>query len=290
MKTTILLVLSVLYLSSFAQNFVLSVGGGGDAPIARVYTSAYQSQVSTSSGISYTQRVKPVSLGQGGNVYVAFDWFSKKGFGAGVKVNGFFGAPFIFHSEEVYNSNIVKYDVSQRGFSGQFIPHLNFKHDFDRITPVVELGMMIGINGIQETTDGYFNNTSHMHTVVWEKGGVSLGFYSSLGIWIRLSRTVRLSVSATCIAASYSPTHWERTLYNVDGRDMLSQVATSDRYGRYVTEMNNTTPQSPNSPRQSLKYAAPFSNAGLNIGFSFILGHRNGGASKEKTKTEVHSF
>ncbi|MBS1617918.1 MAG: hypothetical protein JST76_05345 [Bacteroidetes bacterium] len=273
-----------------AQSFVLSFGGGGDAPIARTYTTSYQSQVYSPTA-TYVTRVAPVSLGQGGNLFVALDWYSIKDIGAGLKINGFFGAPFKIYSEELNNGGVVIYNIAQQGFSGQFIPHFSFRHDFKKVTPVAEIGMMIGLSGIKETINGNYNSgASTMSSVIWEKGDVSLGFYSSLGIQIKLSRHVSLSLAAVCIAASYSPTHWERTSYTINGTDQLSQLQVSDRYGNYVKEINSGTTQSPTSPRVSLRYSAPFSNVGLNVGFAFLLAKHKSGASEKKNSQDVHSF
>jgi len=92
------------------------------------------------------------------------------------------------------------------------------------------------------------------------------------------------------VASSYSPTHWERTSYRVNGTEYLNQLATSDRYGNYVKEINSSTPQVSTSWRQSLKYSAPFSNVGLNVGFAFILARHKSSISQPKGSQEVHSF
>ncbi len=291
MKNTLTFFLALgLVLNARAQSFIFSFGGGGDAPIARSYTTSYQSQVQSYGSTTYTQRVKPVSLGQGGDIYLSFDWFSKTDIGGGVRIIGFFGASFTQYVEQTNNGDRYQYDISQRGLAGQLIPHLSFRHEFNKITPIFEVGMLVGVNAIKETTNGTYNSSSHMTTTVWEKGGVSLGFYSSLGIQIKLSKRVSFSLAAVCTASSYSPTNWERTTYVVNGTDQLSQLQPADRYGNYVKEINTGTIQSPTSPRQSLRYSAPFSNVGLNVGFAFLFAKHKSHTSEKKGGQDVHSF
>ncbi|MBS1684670.1 MAG: hypothetical protein JSS76_07950 [Bacteroidetes bacterium] len=277
----------------YGQSSVFSFAGGGDAPIARSYTTSAETQVQQS-GQSYTttaQSVKAVSLGQGGNVSLAYDWFSKKDIGFGVKLNAFFGAPFVVHGDQTTSAgDHIQYTVAQRGISGQFIPHFSARHDFKKVCPVLEIGMMIGVNGIKEDYEGYYNGSNQVKSTIWERGGATFGFYSSLGVWIKVSRVVRFSLAAHCIVSSYSPTHWERTSFLANGRDQLSQLAVSDVKGDYVTDINSSTPQYSGAPRKSLKYSAPFSGVGFNIGFAFVFENRKNRITNEKDKRVVHPF
>lgn len=277
----------------YGQSSVFSFAGGGDAPIARSYITSAETQVQQS-GQAYTttaQSVKAVSLGQGGNLSLAYDWFSKKDIGFGVKLNAFFGAPFTAHGDQTTSSgDHIQYTIAQRGFSGQIIPHFSARHDFKKVCPVLEIGMVIGVNGIKETYEGYYNVSNKVTSTIWERGGATFGFYSSLGIWIKISRVVRFSLAANCIVSSYSPTHWERTSFLANGHDQLSQLAVSDIKGDYVTEINSSTPQSSSIPRKSLKYSVPFSSVGFNIGFAFIFQNRKNRISEDKDKRVIHPF
>lgn len=276
-----------------AQTSVFSFAGGGDAPIARVYTTSSETQVQ-SFGQGYTtvaQKVKPVSLGQGGNISLAYDWFSKKDIGFGIKLNAFFGAPFTLYGDQTSSSgDRIQYSVAERGFAGQLLPHFSVRHDFKKVCPVLEIGMMVGVNGVKENYEGYYNQSNEVTSTTWEKGGVSFGFYSSLGIWVRVSRVVRFSVAANCIVSSYSPTHWERTSFRVNGQDQLAQLSVYDTKGDYVAEVSNSTPQSSNTPRKSLKYSVPFSNVGFNVGFAFLFEKRKNQITDEKSKRVIHPF
>jgi hypothetical protein len=212
------------------------------------------------------------SFGQGGELALNFNWFSKKDIGFGLKLNTHFSTA-LPSSDDVYytDGTSAHFDFTDKAFSFQFIPHISFKHDFKVVTPILEMGMIAGLNDINESYTATLSSGDFVQSSLREHGGVMLGFYSSLGLAFKISKVVRFMLVVNCHVASYSPTHWNRTLYNYDNMNQMSYLPTNIAQGVYVNQINQTAPPSASQPAQELKYSTPFSNVGLSIGFSFVI-------------------
>jgi hypothetical protein len=293
-KNLLVLFVALISCTVWSQSVIFGLAGGYCAPLASDTRSVDEIQFENSNFPRYYasyENLKSVSYGQGGNIAFYFDWFSKKNIGCGLKLNAMIGSPFS-HTATVYyiDGTVGDYSFEDKGFSFQFIPHINFKHEFKRVTPILELGMLIGVTNIEQSYHASFSKGYQINSTVNDHGNALIGFYSSLGLAFKVSKVVRITLAMTCSAGSYSPSAWSRTSYVVNGQDQLAYLAVGQKEGEYVNELNLKATQSNNVPHQSLKYSAPFSNIGFNAGLAFEIARKK---SKEKIKEEqnvVHPF
>lgn len=283
---TAILLITVFCSSAFSQTTTtFDISGGYCLPLAQSTEPVVLNQAqSTTPPHYYTTyaSLKRMSYGQGGCLAVNLNWFSKKNIGFGVKLNLMFGSAFK-HSTTLTTATTGNeyYTFSDKSFSFQFIPHICFRHDFKKVSPVLEAGMIVGmvqINQDYTITSSFYSE--QIHTKVRDYGGVMLGFYSSLGLSFNVSEVVKINVALNCIAGSYSPTKWERKSFFVDGINKLDALSTSQVQGEYVKELDLQASQSSQQPRKSLKYSAAMSNIGITAGICFKLNKRNKKAGK----------
>ena len=277
MKTFAPLLIFILFSATLpAQSFNIGISGGYDIPIASSFnytkTVEFENQNFPHYYSTYHELAN-TSYGKGGNIAVTMDWYSAKNIGCGLKLNALISTPFS-SSEDVFYLNGTKatFNFTDKPFSFQFVPHINFKHDFNKVSPYLEMGMLAGITHITQDYDAKNNTGSEIKSSINNKGNVLLGFYSSLGVAIKMSQVVHFTASVNCSAGSYSPAKWERTSFVVNGVDQLSSLRPSEKQGIYIKQLDLTATQSMYQPSQSLKYAVPFSNVGVNVGFLFVLG------------------
>ncbi len=280
-----------------AQSFNIGIAAGYDAPIASSFNSTntveFENQTfpyyySTYHKLAYT------SYGKGGNIAVTLDWYSSKNIGCGLKLNALISTPFSYSDFVTYlNATTATFNYTDKPFSFQFVPHINFKHDFNKVSPYLEMGMVVGITHITEDYDAKNSLGSEINSRVNYHGNVLLGFYSSLGVAVRISQVVHFTASINCSAGSYSPAKWDRTAFVANGVDQLNSLQTSQKQGIYVKQLDLSVPQPTYQPSQSLKYAVPFSNVGFNVGFLFVIATKSGATKdqlqrREKIKKELN--
>ena len=282
-----------------AQKFSVEITGGYCAPLASDMhtTNATQFQVPVGYGVyaATTQTVTAQSFGQGGCVALNLNYFTKKDIGFGIKLNALISAPATAVINVTYYNNgtaqLVPYTYTDNAFSFQFVPHISFKHDFKRVSPILEMGMIIGVTNINSSYTGV-TSTDVFQSTINDHGGAMLGFYSSLGLAFKISKAVKFLLAVNCTAASYSPTVWTRTAYTVNNVDLLSALPIYEAQGVYVKNVDNTATPNQTQPRQSLKYSAPFSNVGFTAGFAFQFGkQKNAVTPSVKDKDDaLHPF
>ena len=291
LATPTFLVLSCLFCTHvFSQSVTIDISGGYCLPIAQSTEALvnYRVQVSTPPHTYTTYaKLKRVSYAQGGCVALNFNWYSKKNIGFGLKLNAQIGSAFKNKTVLIAPSTGTEYyDFTDKAFSFQFIPHLCFKHDFKKVSPVLEAGMVVGLTEINHTytaTSSFYSET--INSRVRDNGGVMLGFYSSLGVMFHVSKVVKINLAVNCIAASYSPTDWQRKSFHVNGIDRMNLLNTSQRQGQYVKELDLQASPNPGDPDKSLKYSAAMSSVGLTAGICFSIGRQN---KKPVKKTELN--
>jgi hypothetical protein len=279
-----------------AQSVSIDVTGGYCAPIASSFSSVSIRQFQNTAYpyfYSTTRTVKSTSYGQGGNAALNFNWFSKKDIGCGLRMNILFSSPSSYTADVVYlNGNNATYHFTDKPFSFQFIPHISFKHDFKVVTPVLEMGMLIGLTHVTEDYTALYYSGDVVQSSINNHGGALLGFYSSLGLQFKISKAVKFLLAVNCSVGSYSPTVWDRTSFFVNGQDRLGNLSVSDVKGTYVKTIDPSAAQSSSQPHQDQKYSAPFSNVGFSAGFAFTFGKKKGPGAPEKENKDnvIHPF
>lgn len=292
---TLFSILVVSVSSIHSQAVHIGVSGGYCLPLATDYGTVHAEQFEINYYPHYYtgyRKITPRSSGQGANLAMNIDWFSKSNIGLGLKLNALFSSPVAYsYRVEYLGGTIVNYDYTSKAFSFQFVPHASFKHDFKVVSPVLEMGMLIGLNKVNESYNAASASGGRQSSDMNINGNIMLGFYSSLGLAFRVSPVIRLSLAVNCTAGSYSPSKWERTSFFANGVNRLNDLSTFDREGIFVKELDQTSPQQSNEPRRELKYAMPFSNVGINAGIIFVLSKKQvKKAPGPKDKPEVHPF
>ena len=275
-KNLLISLLAVFYFSGIqAQGFWLDITGGYAAPIAGSLTDFSSSQIQLATFPNYAatnRQLSYMSYGQAGNVALNLNWFSKHDIGAGIKLNAQITSPFDHTAYVSYiDGTSANFNYKEKAFSFQFIPHISFKHDFKVVCPVLEMGAIVGITDLTEDYQGTRSTGNSFSSSVKYSGGAMLGFYSSLGVKIKVTKVVAVLLAVNCSVASYSPTEWKRTSYIYDGQNQLGYMPVSLTQGVYVKSLDLTAVQNPNQPQQGLKFNVPFSNIGFTAGLAFKL-------------------
>ena len=280
--------------SLLAQSFNIGITGGYNAPLAGSFNTVNATQFENVGFPQYytsLQTVTSASFGQGGNIALNLDWFSKKNIGCGLTMNALISSPYSYSTTVNYLSGVsAQYNFTDHPFSFQFIPHISFKHDFKVVSPILEVGMLVGITHVTEDYEAVGTNGTQIQSSINNHGNVMLGFYSSLGLAFKVSRVVRIMLAVTCSAASYSPSGWTRTSFVVNNTNQLSSLSTSELQGVYVKSMDQTVPQSSSQPHESLKFSMPFSNVGFNAGIAFVISKKKDKAKEKQDVKSDHSF
>jgi hypothetical protein len=284
-----------LLLSSdvFAQSVTIDLTGGYCAPIApgtRIVNAMIIEVATPPFYYTALGTVKTVSYGQGGNVALGFNWYSRKNIGFGLKLNAMIGSPFSYSSRVVYiGGDVANFNFTDKPFCFQFIPHFSFRHEFKVVNPVIEAGMIIGIASIKQSYDAtHFSD--HISSSTRDFGGVMMGFYTSAGLSFNVSKVTKIMFAVTCSAGSYSPKRYELTEYTFNGVNQLPYLTVNEVRGEYI----NTEGQAQSSTQtgKRAKYSAAFSNVGFNAGMSFVIGAKKNKTRKlkEKGPDDIHSF
>lgn len=293
MKRVIFTFLFFAPISALFAQFSLSLTGGYCLPIASSFHAKSRVELENQNFPNYyttQESLSSASFGQGGNIALSLDWFSKKNIGCGLKLNALISSPYTSTAAVSYlNGTSANFTYVEKPFSFQFIPHISFKHDFKKVSPILEMGMLVGITNIKEDIHAESNSGGVLQSTINNSGGALIGFYSSLGLAIRMSRTARFMIGLTCTAGSYSPTKWERKSYLVNGQDQMSTLSTSQIQGTYVKQLDLKASQPSGQPDQELKYSEAFSNVGINVGFSFVLAKKQKGTEAEQKLKEEHT-
>jgi hypothetical protein len=250
-----------------AQQISFDITGGYNVPLARQIEAKteYVQSISTAPYFySTSAKLRAVSYGQGGNVAVNLNWFSKKNIGFGLKLNAHIASPFN-HTATIAGVGFQEYyTIKDQAFSIQFIPHLCFRYDFKRVSPILEMGMILGTAFIDHNyTITASNQTETIQTRIRDNGNVVVGFYSSLGLSFNVSKVVKIKLALTCNAASYSPARWKRKTFTVDGVDRLGNLAPGNIEGEYVADWT--------FGGKRAKTSVAFSGVGLNTGICFLF-------------------
>ena len=286
---TVFLLFVSVSASLFAQPFMISITGGYCAPIASSFNSTYETEFQNQGFPKYytaNQSLKNTSYGQGGNFAFAFDWFSKHNIGCGLSLNTLSSSPYSYSAFVTYlNSGTAKFDFIDHPFSFQFLPHINFRHDFKIVSPILQMGMLIGITHVKQDYLADYSSGDVVASSINLHGSILLGFYSSLGLALKVSKVVRLTLGVSCSVGSYSPSKWTRTSFDVNGSSQLSSLFVYQTQGVYVKQLDLTAAQPVDLPSQSLKFSIPFSNVGFNAGIAFVL-YKHEMTEKEKQEKE----
>lgn len=258
-------------ISLYSQSFDLGISGGYCLPLASGFYSNNTIYSAMGNGYSPTQvNLAPFSYGNGGNVALNADWFFNKNIGLGLKFNALISAPLNSSASYTGGSGTINYNFTNKAYSYQLIPHINFKYDFRVVCPYIEMGMLIGFTHINEAYVAQDNNGNEATLSENLNGNIMLGFHASLGVAFRVSKAVRITLAVISNSGTYSPANYQVTSYTVNGANQMNTIPVSQQQGSFVKQLDPSTPAN-NNPGQAPKFSLPFSNIGINAGVCFVI-------------------
>lgn len=266
-----------------AQSVTIDLTGGYNAPLAPTLRAEKVVEVENAGIPDYYvtyEKTKAVSYGQGGNIAFNFCWNSKKDIGFGVRLNALFSQSFSYAlSVKNLDGTTTNVAYKQSPFSFQFIPYFSFKHEFKKVTPFVEAGLLIGAIQISNNIK-LSNSNSNVHYNVGQvdDGGAIIGFHTRIGIMVNITPKFKFITAIESNVGSYSPTAWHLNKYEINGQNYLSQVNPTSQSGTFTNEYYANSSANPNPANSKAKYKVSFSGIGINVGFAFVV------HAKEKTK------
>ena len=275
MNKAILALLFSISLSPLFAQFHLSFSGGYCLPLASSFSSVNETEFQNTGFPQYytvSQQITRTSYGQGGNIALALDWFSKNNFGCGLKLNALISSHYSYSANVNYlDGTSANFNFTDKPFSFQFAPHISIKHDFKTVSPILEIGLLAGITNVRQDYQAAYSTGNEVVSSINNHGSVMIGFYSSFGLAFKVAKVVRITLALNCSAGSYSPSQWDRTSFTVNGVDQMNNLPVSEKQGTYVKQLDLNTTQPTNQPHQDLKFSFPFSNVGINAGIAFVL-------------------
>lgn len=160
-----------------------------------------------------------------------------------------------------------------------------------KISPIIRMGMIMGfgkIIGISKSTDTqsglYYNpnppynstyttttNNSEMEYEYY--GGLSLGFYSALGINYRATNALSMSLCFDVLVQEFAPKKGKLTKSTENGIDQLPLMTKSEKEVEFVNEYTYINSQPNNvSASKSSRMSFPLSSFGPSFSISYTIG------------------
>jgi hypothetical protein len=194
----------------------------------------------------------------------------------------------------------VKYRYSSNeGVTATMInlmPNITFKaiskpnfYIYNRLGVCVGLSTQVKYTNVTDDYQQFDYNSlgpSNPRTIISEKfeekeseyqGGVSLGYFASLGVQAKLTQQLRVFAEVQAINIYYTPKKLVLTKYTLNGADRFSQptTTTSEKETVFLAEYTTNNSQSnddesvTSQPTKASKIKMPFSSVGLSIGLAF---------------------
>lgn len=213
--------------------------------------------------------VVPFSLGKGPSVGIDIGYMFTQNIGAELGVDYLFGSRTTFRETD---TQFPTYTADQNicGKMLQFKPAMVFSAGTGNIKPYTKAGVVIGVAGkitseyeVREANTNYSSDYYEEYT-----GGVAVGFHGALGLDYALNNKMSVFGELTAVGLNYSPDKGEVTRAVENDQDYLNELTVNDREIEFVNSTDGTA-QTSSQPRKELKFSAPFSNVGLNIGFKY---------------------
>ncbi|NNJ55103.1 MAG: outer membrane beta-barrel protein [Bacteroidia bacterium] len=223
------------------------------------------------------------SLGEGLNLGGALGYMVNENLGFEVGVNytkskSFEGSYKAEETSPDYDYNYLYEDKSYvQSTMTRITPAVIYQVNNNKASPYAKFGLAIGMGSItftetesEEENDGTDNYKSSGSYVAKASGGISIGFNSTLGVALPVSKNISVFGEVSITNLSFAPNEREVTEAKWDGEDYLSDLSVNDKNTEYVDEYTTGT-YNEDVPRTELKQPYAFSNAAVNIGVKFSL-------------------
>ncbi|WBV59249.1 outer membrane beta-barrel protein [Chryseobacterium camelliae] len=251
------------------SGFYVGINGGYNFPITTKGSPYFYANDETVQSGPNIVEVVPFSLGKGPSVGVDFGYMFTSNIGAELGIDYLFGSKTTFtETDKDFPSYRAEQSIS--GKMLQFKPAVVFTAGAGNVKPYAKAGIVIGVAG-KITSEYEVREPDANYSRDWYEeynGGAAVGFHGALGIDYALNNQLSLFGEVTAIGLNYSPDKGEVTKAIENGEDYLNSLNVSDREIEFVDRTDGTA-QSDNQPRKELKFSAPFSNVGLNVGVKY---------------------
>ena len=254
---------------SAGTGFYVGVHGGYNfginskgSPYLGAYETVYQSGPDPDT-------VVPFSLGKGANFGLNIGYMFTSNLGAEL------GVDYLLGSDNKFNNRDADFPgySEQLRLSGkmiQFKPAVVFRAGTGNLKPYAKVGVVVGV-GSKITSEYEEREPEFNYSYDWYEeynGGTAVGFHGALGVDYALNNQMSLFGEVLATGLNYSPEKGKVTRYNRDGQDRLSTLNTNEREITFV-DTNDNVNSSNTQPRKELKFSAPFSSVGLNVGVKY---------------------
>lgn len=173
-----------------------------------------------------------------------------------------------------------------------------------KVSPLIKMGGVLGkgkidfhseSSQVQTSTQYSYNpnppyntytvTTTTSHTYEDDAkfyGGISIGFYSSVGISYKVNDNLGLMLCLDVVVQDYSPKKYIRTKSIQDGVDQIPKMKKSEKEVEFVKNYTDVGGQ-PNDlvPSQYPKLSIPLSSFGPSFSISYTFGKKNGSVNSE---------
>ena len=220
------------------------------------------------------------SLGKGFNLDAAIGYKFNKHVGMEFALSYLIGGKIqssSFYKEEYYgdiSERSSDYTTSANMF--RINPSLIIEAGSEGINPYAKFGFIIGMGKItNESIRSRYNGSITNTEVRTSKynGGVSFGANAAVGAYYPINDKISLFGELTFVSMSYSPKKGEITSYTENGRDILSDLSTSEKETDFVKEYSydSNDRNDESKPSEELIYKLPFGSFGFNFGVKIGL-------------------
>ena len=155
---------------------------------------------------------------------------------------------------------------------------VKLESQYKRVNAFVRTGLSLGFAGLKETSDSEFiDHYTPSPPVVTKReyaysGNVSIGAYIGLGSSVRLSERLDFVAEAVTYIQNWSPKKRELVSHTVDGIDQLEGTSVFDREIEFVSEMDESSNGSDHSiPQKVLRITEPFSSFMITVGLRYTI-------------------
>lgn len=245
-----------------AQGLYLKLGG------------SYQQGISSQNMYSHTfndnqdlEERQPLALGQGFSTQFAAGYMFKPNFGVELGL--------AFHQGASFSSTSKGYESSFKAtFQSDFYlinPSLVFALPQKNFQAYTKFGPLIGFGSIYQSIEdrerGFFE--SDLEVDIEASGGFFYGAHAAVGIDYKLTDRLAFFSELNLRLAAYSPKEGEVTKYRLDGQNQLNNLSDSERYIRYVDQVDYNQSSPPDEPSKALGSAFSLSSIGLQLGLRY---------------------
>jgi opacity protein-like surface antigen len=257
--------------------FGLMPGYGFAAGRTTLRADYYSSFSSTGSVTQFTSISS--SFGKGFTIGVYGGYMFSKNIGAELGLSYLMSSPIELSSSRVNAANTVTTESTSKLEAGAFriIPALRLSTSGDgKLQAYMKVGLILGVSTklVDSETSTTINKSTKSISETSEeyKGPMALGFHGACGVMYKLSDMLGIFAELGGNLQNWGPTSSAKTIYNVDGVDVLAGMTTSQKESEYLESYSTNIAQSNGEPSRYPRMYYPFSSVSISLGVHITLG------------------